>query len=84
MLKKLILIIISCFLIVCSNTDNQTKYVDRKAPIEKEQIVETVQREEEYYSDTSVLEDVAIQVISDMLGLGLKLLISTIIPGAFD
>ena len=84
MLKKSILIIISCFLIACSNTDNQTKYVDRKAPIEKEQIVETVQREEEYYSDTSVLEDVAIQVISDMLGLGLKLLISTIIPGAFD
>ena len=84
MLKKSILIIISCFLIACSNTDNQTKYVDRKAPIEKEQIVETVQREEKYYSDTSVLEDVAIQVISDMLGLGLKLLISTIIPGAFD
>ena len=84
MLKKSILIIISCFLIACSNTDNQTKYVDRKAPKEKEQIVETVQREEEYYSDTSVLEDVAIQVISDMLGLGLKLLISTIIPGAFN
>ena len=80
MLKKLILIIISCFLIACSSTDNQTKYVDRKAPIEKEQIVETVQREEEYYSDTSVLEDVAIQVISDMLDLGLKLLISTIVP----
>ena len=80
MLKKLILIIISCFLIACSNTDNQTKYVDRKAPIEKEEIVETVQREEKYYSDTSVLEDVAIQVISDMLDLGLKLLISTIVP----
>ena len=80
MLKKLILIIISCFLIACSNTDNQTKYVDRKAPIEKEEIVKTVQREEKYYSDTSVLEDVAIQVISDMLDLGLKLLISTIVP----
>ena len=84
MLKKSILIIISCFLIACSNTDNQTKYVDRKAPKEKEEIVETVQREEKYYSDTSVLEDVAIQVISDMLGLGLKILIYTIIPGAFD
>ena len=84
MLKKSILIIISCFLIACSNTDNQTKYVDRKAPIEKEEIVETVQREEKYYSDTSVLEDVAIQVISDMLDLGLKILISTIIPGAFN
>lgn len=35
MLKKLILIIISCFLIACSSTDNQTKYVDRKAPREK-------------------------------------------------
>ena len=80
MLKKSILIIISCFLIACSNTDNQTKYVDRKAPKEKEEIVETVQREEKYYSDTSVLEDVAIQVISDMLDLGLKLLISTIVP----
>ena len=84
MLKKSILIIISCFLIACSNTDNQTKYVDRKAPKEKEEIVETVQREEKYYSDTSVLEDVAIQVIGDMLDLGLKILISTIIPGAFN
>ena len=80
MLKKSILIIISCFLIACSNTDNQTKYVDRKAPKEKEEIVETGQRKEKYYSDTSVLEDVAIQVISDMLDLGLKLLISTIVP----
>ena len=84
MLKKSILIIFSCFLIACSNTDNQTKYVDRKAPKEKEEIVETVQREEKYYSDTSVLEDVAIQVIGDMLDLGLKILISTIIPGAFN
>ena len=84
MLKKSILIIISCFLIACSNTDNQTKYVDKKAPKEKEEIVETVQREEKYYSDTSVLEDVTIQVISDMLDLGLKILISTIIPGAFN
>ena len=84
MLKKSILIIISCFLIACSNTDNQTKYVDRKAPKEKEEIVETVQREEKYYSDTSVLEDVAIQVISDMLDLGLKVIISLIIPNAFD
>ena len=80
MLKRSILIIISCFSIACSNTDNQTKYVDRKAPKEKEEIVETGQREEKYYSDTSVLEDVAIQVISNMLDLGLKLLISTIVP----
>ena len=45
MLKKTISIIISCFLIACSNTDNQTKYVDRKAPKEKEEIVETVQKQ---------------------------------------
>ena len=83
MLKKSILIIISCFLIACSNTDNQTKYVDRKAPREKEEI-EEVQKQKKYYSDTSVLEDVAIQVIGDMLDLGLKILISTIIPGAFN
>ena len=84
MLKKSILIIFSFFSLACSNTDNQTKYVDRKAPKEKEEIVETVQREEKYYSDTNVLEDVAIQVIGDMLDLGLKILISTIIPGAFN
>ena len=46
MLKKLILIIISCFLIACSSTDNQTKYIDRKAKREKE-VVETVQNQEE-------------------------------------
>ena len=79
MLKKSILIIISCFLIACSSTDNQTKYVDRKAPREKE-VVETVQNQEENSSYNSVFEDVAIQVISDMLDLGLKLLISTIVP----
>ncbi|WP_339014559.1 hypothetical protein LDK28_05815 [Fusobacterium animalis] len=79
MLKKLILIIISCFLIACSSTDNQTKYVDRKAPREKE-VVETVQNQEENSSYNSVFEDVAIQVVSDMLDLGLKLLISTIVP----
>ena len=79
MLKKLILIIISCFLIACSNTDNQTKYIDRKAPREKE-VVETVQNQEENSSYNSVFEDVAIQVVSDMLDLGLKLLISTIVP----
>ena len=79
MLKKSILIIISCFLIACSNTDNQTKYVDRKAPREKE-VVETVQNQEENSSYNSVFEDVAIQVVSDMLDLGLKVLISTIVP----
>ncbi|CDA08498.1 MULTISPECIES: hypothetical protein [Fusobacterium] len=79
MLKKLILIIISCFLIACSSTDNQTKYIDRKAPREKE-VVETVQNQEENSSYNSVFEDVAIQVVSDMLDLGLKLLISTVVP----
>ena len=79
MLKKLILIIISCFLIACSSTDNQTKYIDRKAPREKE-VVETVQNQEENSLYNSVFEDVAIQVVSDMLDLGLKLLISTIVP----
>ena len=79
MLKKLILIIISCFLIACSSTDNQTKYIDRKAPREKE-VVETVQNQEENSSYNSVFEDVAIQVVSDVLDLGLKLLISTIVP----
>ena len=78
MLKKSILIIISCFLIACSNTDNQTKYIDRKAPREKE-VVETVQNQEENSSYNSVFEDVAIQVVSDMLDLGLKLLISTVV-----
>ena len=78
MLKKLILIIISCFLIACSSTDNQTKYIDRKAPREKE-VVETVQNQEENSSYNSVFEDVAIQVVSDMLDLGLKLLISTVV-----
>ena len=79
MLKRSILIIISCFLIACSNTDNQTKYIDRKAPREKE-VVETVQNQEENSSYNSVFKDVAIQVVSDMLDLGLKLLISTVVP----
>ena len=79
MFKKLIIVMISCFLIACSDTDNQTKYIDRKAPREKE-VVETVQNQEENSSYNSVFEDVAIQVVSDMLDLGLKLLISTIVP----
>ena len=78
MFKKLIIVMISCFLIACSDTDNQTKYIDRKAPREKEVVVQKPKE------DSSVLEDVIIQVISDMLDLGLKILISTIIPGAFN
>jgi len=83
MLKKSILIIISFFLIACSNTDNQTKYVDRKAPIEKEEIVETVQKQNDSSYNT-VFENVTTQLARDMLDLGLKILISTIIPGAFN
>ena len=83
MLKKSILIIISFFLIACSNTDNQTKYVDRKAPIEKEEIVETVQKQNDSSYNT-VFENVTTQLARDMLDLGLKILISTIIPGALN
>ena len=83
MLKKSILIIISCFLIACSNTDKQTKYIDRKAPIEKEEIVETVQKQNDSSYNT-VFENVTTQLARDMLDLGLKILISTIIPGAFN
>ena len=83
MLKKSILIIISCFFIACSNTDNQTKYVDRKAPKEKEEIVETVQKQNDSSYNTT-FENVTTQLARDMIDLGLKLLISTIIPGAFN
>ena len=83
MLKKSILIIISCFLIACSNTDNQTKYVDRKAPKEKEEIVETVQKQNDKSYNTT-LEDVTTQLARDMIDLGLKVIISLIIPNAFD
>ena len=83
MLKKSILIIFSCFLIACSNTDNQTKYVDRKAPKEKEEIVETVQKQNDSSYNTT-FENVTTQLARDMIDLGLKLLISTIIPGAFN
>ena len=83
MLKKSILIIISCFLIACSNTDKQTKYVDRKAPKEKEEIVETVQKQNNSSYNTT-FENVTTQLARDMIDLGLKILISTIIPGAFN
>ena len=46
----------------CSNTDNQTKYADRKAPREKE-IAEIAQKQKEESSNNSVLEDVIIQVL---------------------
>ena len=83
MLKKSILIIFSCFLIACSNTDNQTKYVDRKAPIEKEEIVEIVQKQNDSSYNTA-FENVTTQLARDMIDLGLKVIISLIIPNAFD
>ena len=83
MLKKSILIIIFCFFIACSNTDKQTKYVDRKAPKEKEEIVETVQKQNNSSYNTT-FENVTTQLARDMIDLGLKILISTIIPGAFN
>ena len=83
MLKKTILIIISCFLIACSNTDNQTKYVDRKAPKEKEEIVETVQKQNDSSYNTT-FENVTTQLARDMIDGGLKVIISLIIPNAFD
>ena len=83
MLKKSILIIFSFFSLACSNTDNQTKYVDKKAPIEKEEIVETVQKQNDSSYNT-VFENVTTQLARDMIDLGLKVIISLIIPNAFD
>lgn len=83
MLKKSILIIISFFSLACSNTDNQTKYVDRKAPKEKEEIVETVQKQNDSSYNTA-FENVTTQLARDMIDLGLKVIISLIIPNAFD
>ena len=83
MLKKSILIIFSFFSLACSNTDNQTKYVDRKAPKEKEEIVETVQKQNDSSYNT-VFENVTTQLARDMIDLGLKVIISLIIPNAFD
>ena len=82
-LKKSILIIISFFSLACSNTDNQTKYVDRKAPKEKEEIVETVQKQNDNSYNTT-FENVTTQLARDMIDLGLKVIISLIIPNAFD
>ena len=83
MLKKSVLIIFSFFSLACSNTDNQTKYVDRKAPKEKEEIVETVQKQNDSSYNT-VFENVTTQLARDMIDLGLKVIISLIIPNAFD
>lgn len=77
MLKKLTLIIFSLFLIACSNND-YGDYTRLEKP--KTEIVKNYSEKQEDSFENSVLFDVGIQVISDILDLGLKLLINTIIP----
>ena len=77
MLKKLTLIIFCLFLIACSNND-YGGYTRLEKP--KTEIVKNYSEKQEESSENSVLSDVGIQVISDILDLGLKLLINTIIP----
>ena len=77
MLKKLTLIIFSLFLIACSNND-YGDYTRLEKP--KTEIVKNYSEKQEESFENSVLFDVGIQVISDILYLGLKLLINTIIP----
>ena len=77
MLKKLTLIIFSLFLIACSNND-YGDYTRLEKP--KTEIVKNYSEKQEESFENSVLSDVGIQVISDILDLGLKLLINTIIP----
>ena len=77
MLKKLTLIIFSLFLIACSNN----VYGDyKRLEKPKTEIVKNYSEKQEESFENSVLFDVGIQVISDILDLGLKLLINTIIP----
>ena len=77
MLKKLTLIIFSLFLIACSNND-YGDYTRLEKP--KTEIVKNYSEKQEESFENSVLFDVGIQVISDILDLELKLLINTIIP----
>ena len=77
MLKKLTLIIFFLFLIACSNND-YGDYTRLEKP--KTEIVKNYSEKQEESSENSVLSDVGIQLISDILDLGLKLLINTIIP----
>ncbi|MEX6494280.1 hypothetical protein [Fusobacterium animalis] len=89
MLKKSILMITFLFLLACSSNDNYysgyTRLEKPKGEIvknysENQDQEEIAKKQEERNVGNSVLEDVAIQVISDMLDLGLKVLISTIVP----
>ena len=82
MLKKSILMITFLFLLACSSNDNYySGYTRLEKP--KREIVKNYsenQEQEERNVGNSVLYDVATQFASDMLDLGLKLLISTIVP----
>ena len=89
MLKKSILMITFLFLLACSSNDNYySGYTRLEKP--KREIVknysenqdqeEIAKKQEERNVGNSVLYDVATQFASDMLDLGLKLLISTIVP----
>ena len=87
MLKKLTLIIFSLFLIACSNNDygDYTRLEKPKTEIvknysENQDQEEIAKKQEERNVENSVLYDVATQFASDMLDLGLKVLISTIVP----
>jgi len=82
MLKKSILMITFLFLLAYSSNNNYySGYTRLEKP--KREIVKNYsenQEQEERNVGNSVLYDVATQFASDMLDLGLKLLISTIVP----
>ena len=79
MLKKSILMITFLFLLAYSSNNNYySGYTRLEKP--KREIVKNYSEKQEESFENSVLFDVGIQVISDILDLGLKLLINTIIP----
>ena len=82
MLKKSILMITFLFLLAYSSNNNYySGYTRLEKP--KREIVKNYsenQEQEERNVGNSVLYDVATQFASDMLDLGLKLLISTVVP----
>ena len=82
MLKKSILMITFLFLLAYSSNNNYySGYTRLEKP--KREIVKNYsenQEQEERNVGNSVLYDVATQFASDMLDLGLKVLISTIVP----
>ena len=84
MLKKSILMITFLFLLACSSNDNYYSGYTRleivKNYSENQDQEEIAKKQEERNVGNSVLYDVATQFVSDMLDLGLKVLISTIVP----